>query len=341
VSKVTVYDESNSGRCWTSHWRGGDYNQQTNTWVRGKGTFERFNVANNINDECGDQSGDMIVRDPLQGRSNITTRVQRSTTPCMRIDDNNQLTRSSCFSNAIMCKRSGGCPFSHVYFYCRTITETFEYILMCSTFTDNRCINHSTSTDVICDTCCSSDNCDQPGGLPACSAKRGVEDTSTRKLQMIVSMKRFEQYRSDYPRSAAGVEQGAQISLEYHGKTCTTSVLPTAVPWRCKKNANNCTESVPQKVHLNTKATLGSCWDEDISLGSDPMTIKLKLPSGSPIVVSSVRVYDEADESRCWTSDWRSCFGNYNQQTNDWVDGHLRALYGDANNFDDECTPIY
>jgi len=330
-----------------------DYKVQTFRWI---------NKDEQVVSE--DQPGDMIVRDPEIQRDYMngdfldldeeklpeglinTTRVKRSTLPCMQINDNNQLRRGHCFWVPVKCERGNGCPATNIFYHCRPnpnhVIRTCEYILMCATITDNRCIIHSTSTNITCDICCTSDNCDQAGGrgLPACSAERGVEDTSTRKLQMIVTIKRFEQYRSDYPRSAAGVEQGAQISLEYHGKTCTTSVLPTAVPWRCKKNANSCTKSAFQNIHLNTKATLGSCWDEDISQGSDPMTIKLKLPSESPIVVSSAIVFDESDESRCWKSDWRTRYSNYNQQTNDWVTGNPRASYGEANNFDDECMPI-
>jgi len=327
-----------------------DYKVQTFRWI---------NKDEQVVSE--DQPGDMIVRDPEiqrdymngdfldfeeekrpEGLSNFT-RYKRSA-PCMQISDDNQLTSGSCFWVEVNCERNGGCPATNIFFHCRDNSgpsyRSCEYILMCSTVTDNRCIIHSRATGVTCDMCCSTDNCakGKTRGLKKCSAARGIEDASTRKLTMKLGIRRFEQYRQDYSRSATGYEQGAQILLEYRGRSCLTSFLPTAIPWRCKTREEPCPESKNQLIVLSTKAELGSCWDEDISQGSDPMTIKLKLPSGSPIVVSSVRVYDEVDNSRCWKSDWRNRYSNYNQQTNDWVDGHPRSPSGDSsNNFDDDC----
>merc|ERR1711963_384632 len=127
-----------------------------------------------------DQPGDMIVRDPEiqrdymngdfldfeeekrpEGLSNFT-RYKRSA-PCMQISDDNQLTSGSCFWVEVNCERNGGCPATNIFFHCRDNSgpsyRSCEYILMCSTVTDNRCIIHSRATGVTCDMCCSTDNC--------------------------------------------------------------------------------------------------------------------------------------------------------------------------------------
>merc|ERR1712107_827744 len=160
-----------------------------------------------------------------------------------------------------------------------------------------------------------------------CSAARGIEDASTRKLTMKLGIGGLNSTDKTIPvlqlvmnkelRSywSIAVEAASQAFFQLQSLGDVKPLEP-------------CPESKNQLIVLSTKAELGSCWDEDISQGSDPMTIKLKLPSGSPIVVSSVRVYDEVDNSRCWKSDWRNRYSNYNQQTNDWVDGHPRSPSG-------------
>merc|ERR1712107_27462 len=170
-----------------------------------------------------------------------------------------------------------------------------------------------------------------------CSAARGIEDASTRKLTMKLGIGGLNS--TDKTIHVLQLVMNKELRSYWSiAVEAASQALPTAIPWRCKTREEPCPESKDQLIVLSTKAELGSCWDEDISQGSDPMTIKLKLPSGSPIVVSSARVYDEVDNSRCWKSDWRNRYSNYNQQTNDWVDGHPRSPSGDSsNNFDDDC----
>ena len=76
------------------------------------------------------------------------------------------------------------------------------------------------------------------------------------------------------------------------------------------------------------------------------MEMYLKLPRNSPVAVSKVRVIDESNHLRCWTSYWRDDPDqNYNQQTNQWVAGKafFETRFGNsvpevANNFEDDCT---
>ena len=75
------------------------------------------------------------------------------------------------------------------------------------------------------------------------------------------------------------------------------------------------------------------------------MVIKLKLPVNSPIAVSKVKVIDDRDHNRCWTSYWRDSDSNYNKQSNQWVVGKafFETVYGDMapalkNNFNGDCA---
>ena len=158
---------------------------------------------------------------------------------------------------------------------------------------------------------------------------------STRKLTMRVNIRKFNPDVGDYPR-IGGVEQIAQLSLKYKGMECTTGVLPTDIPID-DPNA----DTHKSEIIIDSRRVLGGCWNVDVSSGEETMIMKLKLPPNSPIAVSKVRVIDESNTSRCWTSYRRNkdSWTNYNLQNNQWVEDKPFMEYRNpsfSNNFD-EC----
>ena len=152
---------------------------------------------------------------------------------------------------------------------------------------------------------------------------------------MRVNIRKFNPDVGDYPR-IGGVEQIAQLSLKYKGMECTTGVLPTDIPIDDHNAPTHKSEII-----IDSRRVLGGCWNVDVSSGEETMIMKLKLPPNSPIAVSKVRVIDESNTSRCWTSFWRNKDSNFNKQTNLWVEGKAFMEYRDpslSNNFEDECT---
>ena len=139
---------------------------------------------------------------------------------------------------------------------------------------------------------------------------------------MKVNLVKFNHNIGDYP-VVNGQRQTAHITLKYKNKICTTSVLPTDVP----------SVQTKQTIQLDTQGALGDCWNVDVSSGEDKMIMELKLPASSPIAVSKVKVFDQSDPERCWTSSWKERYGNYNQQNGQWVTGKPAS-----DNFDDDCT---
>ena len=127
-----------------------------------------------------------------------------------------------------------------------------------------------------------------------------------------------------------GQRQTAQLKLKYKNRECVIGVLPTDIPITnhySYPGANRAT------VTLDTREALGDCWNLDVSSGEETMVMELKLPFRSPIAVSKVKIIDDSDPQRCWTSNWRSGY-NYNRQTNQWVAGTFFV----SNNFDGNCT---
>ena len=157
-------------------------------------------------------------------------------------------------------------------------------------------------------------------------------------LTLKVNIKKFKHNIGDYPE-ANGDSQTAHIRLKYKNKECMTNVLPTDIP------ITSLTEPHFITMRLTTRGLLGDCWNLDVSSGSDKMVIKLKLPVNSPIAVSKVKVIDDRDHNRCWTSYWRDSDSNYNKQSNQWVVGKafFETVYGDMapalkNNFNGDCA---
>merc|ERR1712212_976933 len=328
-------------------------------------TFKWINKNEQVVTE--NKAGDMIVLDPEiqrdykngdfldmdeekmpEGLSNIT-RVKRGPR-CLRLTDNGQLGYSGCYWVSFNCRSGNGCPSTHVYYSCTNNLvdpnnptgprlRGCEYILLCSTVNDDRRAGHSESTAVRCEQCCISDNCGQ--NMQKCSTALGEVDPRTRKLTLKVNLRRLEKHIGDY-QEKNGIQQGAYISLKYNNKECVTSILPTSVPWMCEDpDTTECKTSMYQTVFLNTQGVLGNCWNLDISRGEYTMTMKLKLPFNSPIVVSKVQVIDENRRSRCWASYWKNGRENHNQQDNNWVMGETYMQLRGINindNFNDECT---
>merc|ERR1712233_186026 len=292
------------------------------------------------------RNGDFLELDEErfpEGLINIT-RTKRGPR-CLRLKDDGQLAEAGCMWVSFSCEQTQGCPATHVYYNCKSNRRAnggrirgCEYILLCATLNNNRCVVHSEATDVVCEQCCISDDCGHK--MPKCSASEGGRsvDVSTRKLTLKVNIRKFNPNVGDYPE-VNGHRQTAHISLEYKNRVCSTSVLPTDIPNTSLPGSNRPT------VRLNTQGVLGDCWNEDISSGTEKMVMKLKLPPNSPIAVSKVQVIDESNHSRCWTSYWRDSDSNYNKQTNEWVTG--KAMFETAlgavsplakNNFDADCT---
>merc|ERR1712228_429378 len=124
----------------------------------------------------------------------------------------------------------------------------------------------------------------------------------------------------------------AQLSLKYKGMECTTGVLPTDIPIDDHNAPTHKSEII-----IDSRRVLGGCWNVDVSSGEETMIMKLKLPPNSPIAVSKVRVIDESNTSRCWTSYWS------NKQSNQWVEGKASMEYRRpslSNNFDNECMIV-
>jgi len=336
-------------------------------------TFKYINVDEQVIAQKED--GEMVVQDPEiqrdykngdflemdeerfpEGLNNIT-RLKRGPR-CLRLQDNGQLAESGCMWVSFMCERSQGCPATHVYYTCRNNPRANgrrirgrEYILLCSTLNNDRCAVHSEATDLRCEQCCISDNCGPR--MRKCSSSDGGQsvDVSTRKLRLKVNIVKFDRHRGDYPKRVVtlGSRPGetrietepAQILLKYKNMICVTSALPTDIPDTSYGRPKRHT------LRLDTQGVLGGCWNDiDISSGSEKMEMYLKLPRNSPVAVSKVRVIDESNNSRCWTSYWRDDPDqNYNQQTNQWVAGKAfyETRFGNsvpevANNFEDDCT---
>ena len=140
---------------------------------------------------------------------------------------------------------------------------------------------------------------------------------------------KFNHNIGDYP-VVNGKRQTAHITLKYKNKRCTTSVLPTDIPASTTKHT----------IQLDTQGALGDCWNFDVSSGEDKMVIELKLPANSPIAVSKVKVFDQSNTARCWTSYWRNKDSNYKKQTNQWVVGKAdhETRFGISDNFNEDCT---
>jgi len=319
-------------------------------------TFKYVNVDDQLVAQKPD--GEMIIQDPdiqrdynngdflemdqerfPEGLNNITRKKRGPR--CLRLTDNGQLAEAGCYWVNFNCKKTQGCPASHVYYTCSNNLNVngqrirgCEYILLCSTLNNNRCAVHSESTAVRCEQCCISDDCGR--NMRKCSSSGGV-DVTTRKLTVKAKIIKFDPNRGDYPE-VNGNRQTAHIRLTYKGNKCATSALPTDIP------ITNLDTPVPITVHMTTQGILGNCWNRDISTGKEKMTIDLKLPPNSPIAVSRVTVIDENNPSRCWNSYWRTQDSNYNKQNNQWVRGKafFETRYaamdpGLANNFNGEC----
>jgi len=287
------------------------------------------------------QSGDMIIQDPEiqrdykngdflrteedirpEGLLSVSHRVKR--TPrfkgCLAVDSSGELITAGCYFVPLQC-RGNGCPGSHVFYTCTYNTTPEQpgyrgcvYILLCSTMTSNRCAIHSEATATRCEQCCISDDCGSR--MPKCSESIGGTDYSTRKLTMKLNLKK-ESDRNEYEYD----NSGAHIRLTYKGRTCSTGVLPTALP------SDNTT--LRQTIKAETMDVLGECWGHDVSGGDeDTMKIKLKLPINSPISASKVKVIDQDNPLRCWTARWKE--NNNNQQNNKWIQGTQPY-------FDDDC----
>lgn len=297
-------------------------------------TFRYINRASQV--VSVSQSGDMIIQDPEiqkdyksgdflrteedirpEGLLSVSHRVKRTARfkGCLAVDSSGELITSGCYFVPLQC-RGNGCPGSHVFYTCSNNTTPEQagykgcvYILLCSTMTSNRCAIHSEATATRCEQCCISDDCGSR--MPKCSESIGGTDYSTRKLTMKINLKK-ELDRNEYENS------GAHISLTYKGRTCSTGVLPTALP------------SIKQTIKVERMDVLGECWGHDVSGGDeDTMKIKLKLPINSPISASKVIVIDQDNPFRCWTARWKD--DNNNQQNDKWING--TNLY-----FDDDCT---
>ena len=290
------------------------------------------------------QSGEMIIQDPEiqrdykngdvlmteedilpEGLNSVSRRVKRGPR-CLAIGSDGQLIDSGCAWVHLTCQTTLGCPGTHVYYTCKNDNvpgvagyRGCEYILLCSTMNNNRCAVHSESTAVRCEQCCISEDCGPR--MRKCSASRGGVDTSSRELTMKINMKK-ESTQVEYE------DDGAFISLQYKGKECSTSILPTALP---PLPATAVRRS--QTIRVDTKNVLGSCWGFNLSGEGDEngMKIELKLPHNSPISVSKVRVFDEQNPSRCWTAKWKQSYGNHNQRNNQWIQGKKLS-------FDDDCA---
>ena len=163
---------------------------------------------------------------------------------------------------------------------------------------------------------------------------------------------KFDRHRGDYPKRVVtlGSRPGetrietepAQILLKYKNMICVTSALPTDIP-----DTSYGRPETRATLRLDTQGVLGGCWNAiNVSSGSEKMEMYLKLPRNSPVAVSKVRVIDESNHLRCWTSYWRDDPDqNYNQQTNQWVAGKAfyETRFGNMapemkNNFEDDCT---
>ena len=95
---------------------------------------------------------------------------------CLRLRDNGQLAEAPCaWASYPSCKRSHGCPASHVYYTCKSNSRGTrgddEYLLLCATVNNNRCAVHSEATDFICEQCCISDDCGSR--MRRCSSSAG------------------------------------------------------------------------------------------------------------------------------------------------------------------------
>ena len=294
-------------------------------------TFKYVNVDEQVVAQTTD--GGMIIQDPEiqrdykngdfleldeerlpEGLNNIT-REKRSAR-CQRLDDNGRLADATCMRVDISCNAQRGCPAAHVFYSCREnsngrIIGGSEYILLCSSISNTNCVVHIMSTDVLCMQCCNAGSGCGPG-FPECLPRR----TLTMKMDIV----KFNP-NGDYPM-VNGQRQTAHITLKYKNKICTTSVLPTDVP----------SVQTKQTIQLDTQGALGDCWNVDVSSGEDKMVMELKLPASSPIAVSKVKVFDQSDPERCWTSSWKERYGNYNQQNGQWVAGKPAS-----ENFSDDC----
>ena len=146
---------------------------------------------------------------------------------------------------------------------------------------------------------------------------------------MKVNLVKFNHNIGDYP-VVNGRRQTAHITLKYKNKRCMTSVLPTDIP----------RSTFTTTMQLNSQGALGDCWNMDVSSGEDKMVMELKLPANSPIAVSKVKVFDQSNTARCWTSYWRNKDSNYKKQTNQWVVGKAdhETRFGISDNFNEDCT---
>jgi len=199
------------------------------------------------------------------------------------------------------------CPASLLHYNCKSQRKEERQIMYCP-YGPEGCTDHLDD----CEPCCGSDGCGS--SVPKCS-EAFPKDTRNKKptVKVKILMKASNREKSGHDH------QAPTVRITYNGENCTLNNMP--------EMAASATRD-PEWIILDSFETLGDCSALDVreplvkgreEPSEQEVIVQMKLPSNSPVTISSVKLIDGENAGRCWKSTWTG--EKWNQQNNVYIQG--------------------